>query len=108
MAGPDEITRATEAVGLEPKAKQRVRNYSLGMKQEFGIAQAIMEVQRVLLLDEPSNGLDRASSAQVAGLLAVAQDAGKTVIFTSHIQGDVEKLADETYEISERKLDRVG
>lgn len=106
VAGRSEIVAAMEAVGLDPNAKQRVRNYSLGMKQKLGIAQAIMENQQVLLLDEPFNGLDRESTARVRELLLEAKSAGKTVIFTSHIREDVERLADDVYDLNALTLQK--
>lgn len=102
-----EIESAMRAVGLDPHLKQRVRSYSLGMKQKLGIAQAIMEDQKVLLLDEPFNGLDRSSVARLHGLLAEMKKAGKTIVFTSHIGADVEALADRVYEVDEARLLRV-
>lgn len=105
--GRPEIEAAMRAVGLDPHLKQRVRSYSLGMKQKLGIAQAIMEDQKVLLLDEPFNGLDRSSVARLRGLLGEMRDAGKTIVFTSHIGADVEALADRVYEVDEARLLRV-
>ena len=104
IAGRSEIVAAMEAVGLDPNTKQYVRNYSLGMKQKLGIAQAIMEDQQVLLLDEPFNGLDRDSTTRVRQLILDAKTAGKTVIFSSHIREDVEMLADKVYEVNSQTL----
>lgn len=106
VVGRSEIVAAMKAVGLDPDAKQRVRNYSLGMKQKLGIAQAIMEDQQVLLLDEPFNGLDRESTERVRQLLLDAKAAGKTIIFTSHIHDDVKTLADDIYEVNQQSLER--
>ena len=108
VAGHDDIERALHAVGLDPKLTQRVRNYSLGMKQKLAIAQAIMEGQKVLLLDEPFNGLDRDSTTRIHELLLrLRDDEGRTIVFTSHIREDVDTLADAVYEVNDHKLDRL-
>ncbi|WP_344779380.1 ATP-binding cassette domain-containing protein [Microbacterium kribbense] len=102
-----ETEAAMVAVGLDPTLRQRVRNYSLGMKQQLGIAQAIMEDQEVLLLDEPFNGLDRSSVAEMHALLRRQRSEGRTVLFTSHIGADVDELADTVYEVDRGGLARV-
>lgn len=105
--GREEIEAAMAAVGLDPRLRQRVRSYSLGMKQKLGIAQAIMEDQKVLLLDEPFNGLDRSSVARLHELLEEKRAEGRTIVFTSHVHADVEALADRIYEIDAAALLRV-
>jgi len=67
--GKDEIVNAMNTVGLSPELKKPVKNYSLGMRQRLGIAQAIMEHPQLLILDEPMNGLDSQGVADIQKLL---------------------------------------
>lgn len=98
------IKDTMERVGLDWKLKQKVKNYSLGMKQKLSIAQAIMENQEVLILDEPFNGLDKKSVESIRNLILELKRDGKTIIFTSHNQEDITKLCDIVYEIEEAKV----
>lgn len=108
VASTKDIEDAMRLVGLDPSLKQRVRNYSLGMKQKLAIAQAIMEDQKVLLLDEPFNGLDRDSTMRIRNLLTNLRDEqGRTIIFTSHIKEDIDALADTVYEVNNYQLQQV-
>lgn len=107
IASSADIKAAMIAVGLDPQLPQRVRNYSLGMKQKLAIAQAIMEHQQVLLLDEPFNGLDRDSSSAIQDLLLNLRQQGRTIVFTSHIRADVDTLADKVYEVNNHQLDQL-
>ncbi|MFT4123230.1 MAG: ABC transporter ATP-binding protein [Microbacteriaceae bacterium] len=102
--GRDEILAAMAEVGLDAGLRQRVRNYSLGMRQKLGIAQAIMEHQRVLILDEPFNGLDRSSAERVRALLRRHRDEGRTIVFTSHDERDVDALATDVVELDAGRL----
>jgi ABC-2 type transport system ATP-binding protein len=83
-------------VSLDAKeAKRRVRNYSLGMRQRLGIAQALLGDPSVLILDEPANGLDPAGIRWMRGLLKGYADRGGTVLLSSHLLHEVEQIADE-------------
>ncbi|MDR0959613.1 MAG: ABC transporter ATP-binding protein [Propionibacteriaceae bacterium] len=93
VIGDDEIADAMERVGLDPETSQPVGKYSLGMKQKLALAQAFMEHQPVLLLDEPFNGLDESSVALVRELLQGFLDEGRTIVFTSHNPEDVAILS---------------
>ncbi|WP_104176425.1 ABC transporter ATP-binding protein [Cryobacterium sp. Y50] len=106
--GDAEIRDAMEKVGLPPGLKQKARNYSLGMKQKLALAQAIMEDQKVLILDEPFNALDADSVDLVRNLLKKHREQGRTVIFTSHNREDIDLLADHTLRISNSKLERIS
>lgn len=105
--GMAQIDEAMRAVGLDPQLRRRVGSYSLGMKQKLGLAQAFMEDQQVLLLDEPFNGLDRSSVEHLHELLRQKRREGRTVVFTSHIHADVDALADRVYEIDAGALTRL-
>ena len=104
VVGDQEIDTAMELVGLDPNLSQRVGHYSLGMKQKLALAQAFMEGQRVLLLDEPFNGLDESSVERVSALLESFLHEGRTVVFTSHQQADVDRLASQRYRLDAARL----
>ncbi|MBK8460039.1 MAG: ABC transporter ATP-binding protein [Micropruina sp.] len=93
VVGRDEILQTMQQVGLDPSLKQRVGQYSLGMKQKLALVQAIMERQHVLLLDEPFNALDVASVDRVRELLRSLLHQGRTIVFCSHNPDDVDALA---------------
>ncbi len=101
------IRRAMEQVGLAPNLTQKVKHYSLGMKQKLGIAQAIMENQQVLLLDEPFNALDTGSVERIRTLLVQYKEEGRTIFLTSHHQQDIDLLCDEVYQIQAARLEKV-
>jgi ABC-2 type transport system ATP-binding protein len=84
-----------ELVGLQEAARKRVGQYSLGMRQRLGIAQALLGDPKVLLLDEPANGLDPEGIHWVRGLLRSLADDGRAVLVSSHLLGEVARLADE-------------
>lgn len=103
----DHIRETMRLLGLDPHARQKMKSYSLGMKQKIALAQAIMEHQEVLILDEPFNALDIDSVNHVRQLLLDYKQAGKTIILTSHNQEDIDLLCDRTYQIRHRKLELV-
>ncbi|WJY26565.1 ABC transporter ATP-binding protein [Sporosarcina trichiuri] len=104
----DEVIRNTMIrVGLQPDIEQKVKNYSLGMKQKLALAQAIMEDQKVLILDEPFNALDFDSVKKIRELLLACKKEGKTIILTSHNQDDINLLCDKVYRINNCKLDSL-
>ena len=95
----EEICQAMEYVGLDSKSKTPVRKYSLGMRQRLGIAQAIMENPRILVLDEPMNGLDKEGVEDVRKLLLEQKKQGKLIIIASHNTEDIEILCDDVFEM---------
>lgn len=96
-----------EKVGLEPKSKKKVRNYSMGMRQRLAIAQAIMEDQRILILDEPMNGLDKNGVADMRKLFLELKEQGKTILLASHNKEDIDVLCDHVYEMEMGKLEQI-
>ena len=78
----------------------------MGMKQRLAIAQAIMENQEILLLDEPMSGLDINGMEDIRTLLLNLKGEGKTILMATHNKDDVEKLCDYVYEMKEGKLQR--
>ncbi|WP_257958913.1 ATP-binding cassette domain-containing protein [Bacillus sp. V3-13] len=101
----EKIAETMETVGLQPQAKQKVKNYSLGMKQKLAIAQAIMEEQQVLILDEAFNALDAESVNKIRNLLLSFKDEGRTILITSHNQEDIDILCDHVFRINQYKLE---
>lgn len=97
--GPAEIQQVLEKVGLDPALKKPVANYSLGMRQRLGIAQAIMEDPKLLILDEPFNGLDKHGIGEIRKLLLELKEEGKTILLASHNEEDIRVLCDEVYEM---------
>jgi ABC-2 type transport system ATP-binding protein len=92
---PDErVEEALERVGLRERADDRVKAYSLGMRQRLGIAAALMKRPRLLILDEPSNGLDPAGIREVRELIRHLGANGITVFLSSHLLGEVEQVCD--------------
>lgn len=102
--GDDEIREAMNKVGLNPDNKTRVENYSLGMKQKLGLAQAIMENQDILVLDEPFNALDYKTYEDVKEIIRELKAEGKTILLTSHHFQDIEQLCDQVYTIEQCSL----
>ncbi len=83
-----------EQVGLSHARERAIGKFSKGMTQRIGLAQALLHDPELLILDEPMSGLDPVGRKQVRDLLVAQRDAGKTLIFTSHILSDVEMLCD--------------
>jgi ABC-2 type transport system ATP-binding protein len=102
------IEELLELVGLRDRARDKVQNYSLGMKQRLGIAAALLSDPRLLLLDEPSNGLDPAGIVAMRVTLQALAATGKTVFVSSHVLGEVEQLADVIGIIAAGRLVREG
>lgn len=100
--GKQEIRKTLERVGLDPDMKKNVSKYSLGMRQRLGIAQAIMEDPKVLILDEPFNGLDKAGVRQMRELLKELKKQGKAIMLASHNAGDIEELCDQVHEMEDK------
>ena len=93
------IWNSIESVGLDIKNKKKVKTFSLGMRQRLGIAQAIMESPNILVLDEPFNGLDRDGRKGISKLIKDYISGDRIILLTSHIDGDMDKLADDVFEV---------
>jgi ABC-2 type transport system ATP-binding protein len=102
------VDELLELVGLRERQKDKVSGYSLGMKQRLGIAGALLSDPRLLLLDEPANGLDPAGIVAMRETLRRLAAAGKTVFVSSHLLGEVRVLADVVGIITAGKLVREG
>jgi ABC-2 type transport system ATP-binding protein len=103
------VDEMLELVGLTPaEAKRRVGNYSLGMRQRLGIANALLGDPSVLVLDEPANGLDPAGIHWMRGLLRDFARRGGTVLLSSHLLHEVEVIADELVVIGRGRIVAQG
>ena len=101
----DEVLRV---VALEPAAGKRVKAYSQGMRQRLGIAVALLGNPRMLLLDEPSNGLDPQGTREVRMLLRRLADDGTTVFVSSHLLAEVEAMCDRVGVLARGRLVAEG
>lgn len=89
------VEKALEMLDLTEAAKKPVKNYSLGMKERLGIARAILCKPELLILDEPTNGLDPAGMKQIRDLLRMlSAEQGTTIVVSSHILSEIESVAD--------------
>lgn len=104
IIGDDKIKESIKRVGLDPEEKKKVKNYSLGMKQRLGIAQAIMEDPKVIILDEPFNGLDSYGIKDIRELLLELKNNGKCILITSHNNEDIDLLCDEVFNIENGEI----
>jgi len=95
-------------VDLTSAARRRVREFSLGMRQRLGLATALLGDPRVLLLDEPANGLDPAGIAWLRGLLRTLADEGRTVIVASHVLSEVAQTVDHVVIVSSGQVRFAG
>ncbi|GJM74835.1 hypothetical protein HMSSN036_70510 [Paenibacillus macerans] len=99
------IREAMDTVRLTPYAKQTVKGYSLGMKQRLGIAQALIRKPRILILDEPINGLDPAGIQEIRHLLlSLSREQGITIFLSSHILSEIQAVSDYVGIIQNGKL----
>ena len=108
VASHDDIAETLENVGLDPFDKRKVRSYSLGMRQRLGIAAAVMERPKLLLIDEPTNALDVQGVEMVKDVFTEARRSGSTVIFASHDREIVSQLADVVFELHDGALVKEG
>ena len=102
------VTRAIDAVGLNDAADRRIGTYSKGMRQRIKMAGALVHDPQVLLLDEPFNGMDPRQRLQMFELLAGMAADGRTVLLSSHILEEVERLADSVLVIYAGRLAAAG
>lgn len=104
-ADSKQIDWCLESTGLLPYKKEKIRNYSLGMKQRFGIALAMVSNPEILILDEPLNGLDVEGMVEMRKLiLRLAQERGTTFFISSHLIHDVELTCNKIGILYEGKL----
>ena len=106
------MSRVDEMLALvslsKEESKRRVRNYSLGMRQRLGIANALLGDPKILILDEPANGLDPAGIHWMRGLLREYANRGGTVLLSSHLLHEIEVIADEIIVIGQGRIVAQG
>ena len=88
------VSEVLEEVGLSGRAGDRFKKYSLGMKQRLGVAAALLKDPELLILDEPTNGLDPQGMARMRELIGGLGAGGRTVLLSSHLLGEVEQVCD--------------
>ena len=97
LTGVDEVrmNEVIELVGLQARIHEKVKTYSLGMRQRLGIAQAMLNRPKVLVLDEPTNGLDPAGIREMRQFIRkLAEEEGMSVLVSSHLLGEIQLLCD--------------
>ena len=102
------VDEVLSQVGLAGQARRRVREFSLGMRQRLGLAAALLGDPRVLVLDEPANGLDPGGIAWLRGLLRGLADEGRTVIVASHVLSEVAQTVDHVVIVSAGQVRFAG
>lgn len=107
IVSENDIRETLYRVGLDPENKKPVRTYSLGMRHRLGIAQAIMERPKLLLFDEPMNGLDREGVLEIRKLFQELRGEGKTIILASHYAEDIDKLCDTVHEMDRGAIRKI-
>lgn len=104
----DRVAELLELVGLEDASDRRVGSYSKGMLQRIGLAQAMVHDPRLLILDEPTAGVDPAGSRQIRDLILRLKERGKTVLLTSHLLEQVQEVCDRVGILAKGQLVREG
>ena len=106
--GEDDIDRVIEVVGLTQRKNSPFSSYSLGMKQRLAIGSALLGNPEVLVLDEPTNGLDPVGIAEIRSLIMSLASQGKTIIMASHMLDEVEKVCTHVAILKYGKLIAAG
>lgn len=100
----EDIDKIITLVGLDPNDSRKYKQYSLGMKQKLGIAQALMEDPDLILLDEPTNALDEDSVRNVLDIIEKEKGKGKTILIASHDKSSLEEISDYIFKIENGKI----
>ena len=102
--GEDEIRTVMKELGLDPDEKKRVKKYSLGMKQKLGIAAAVMEHPKLILLDEPTNALDTESVEKFNDLIQKEKKRNAVILIASHDTEELKGIADQIFVIENGRI----
>ena len=100
----ERIDGALARVGLSQRADERVKRYSLGMRQRLGVARSLLADPELLILDEPTNGLDPAGIHEFRDMIRGFVAEGRTVLLSSHLLDEVEKICDEVAIVDQGKV----
>lgn len=103
----EKIIETIEKLNLSNEMNKKYSKYSLGTKQKLGIAQVLMEDPKIIILDEPFNGVEEETVIKIREVLKEEKNKGKMIIIASHIKEDIEILADEVYHISDGIVEKV-
>ena len=103
----EDIIETLKRVNLYEDRNKKYSEYSLGMKQKLGIAQVLMENPKVMILDEPFNGIEDETATNIRKLLLEEKKKNKIIIIASHIKEDIEKLANVVYKVDGGKISKV-
>lgn len=101
------LCQVMEHVGLDPKSRKHVGKYSMGMRQRLAIAQATMENQDIIILDEPMNGLDNQGVQDMRKFFMELKEQGKTILLASHNREDIDLLCDHVYEMDKGCIKQI-
>ena len=104
--GKEDILKSLDDVNLIAEKDKKYSKYSLGMKQKLGIAQVIMEDPKIMILDEPFNGIEEKTADKLRELLKSEAKKDKIIIIASHIKEDIENLCDVIYKFDEGKMEK--
>jgi ABC-2 type transport system ATP-binding protein len=107
-ASKSRVEEALEQVGLTSRAGDRFKKYSTGMKQRLGVAAALIKDPELLILDEPTNGLDPKGIAEMRDLIRSLGRGERTVLLSSHMMGEVERICDRVGVIRSGRLVAEG
>ena len=107
IIGEKEIDETLKKVGLDPNDKKSYYKYSLGMKQKLNIAQVLMENPKLLILDEPFNGLDDSTHQNIRNIILEEKKKNKIIILASHVKEDLEILCDEIYKFNNQTTEKI-
>ena len=104
----DRVEAVLDEVGLSDRAADRSATYSTGMKQRLGVAAALLKDPELLILDEPTNGLDPAGMAEMRKFIRSLGKGGRTVVLSSHLMGEIEQVSDRVGVIRDGSLVAEG
>jgi ABC-type multidrug transport system ATPase subunit len=106
--GEDRVEAVLAEVRLSDRADDRSATYSLGMKQRLGVAAALLKDPELLILDEPTNGLDPAGMAEMRDFMRSLGEGGRTLVLSSHLMGEIEQVCDRVWVIRDGSLVAEG
>ena len=102
--GKEEINSSMKQVGLDPELKRHVRKYSLGMRQRLGLAQAIMENPKILILDEPTRGVDVGAKTEIYAIINELAAEGMAIILVSSELSEIINMCDNVCVVHEGRI----
>ena len=106
--GEDRIVEVVELVGLDQRIHDKVKTYSLGMRQRLGIAQALLGRPKLLILDEPTNGLDPQGIKEMREFIRQLAEGGLSLFVSSHLLSEIQQMCDRVAIISHGQVVKVG